>query len=84
MGRYLLRFQEKAEDAEREIRALPRTRILDSSPRTFLVDGPDDEVRTLAGARNWIIAEHTMTPAPVDPHPRVARTTDAGSGRKPR
>ena len=72
MARFVLRFTEKAEDAEPHVRALPRTQILDSSPRMFLVDGPEEEVRQLANARQWTLAEQTTTPIPKDPHRQLA------------
>jgi len=84
MGRYVLRFQEDAEEAQRFVAALAKTRILDSSRRMFLVEGPEEEVRPLAEARKWIIAEQVVTPPPQTPHPRVApvpdRTGGGGSG----
>lgn len=72
MGRYVLRFREKAEEAERHVLALPTTRILDSSPRMFLVEGPEEEVRGLAEAHRWVMAEQSTVPRPADPHPRIA------------
>jgi hypothetical protein len=72
MGRYVLRFKDGAKDVEQHVLALPSTRIVDSSPRMLLVEGPEQEVRGLAQARGWLMAEQVSIPRPTDPHPRIA------------
>ena len=73
MARFILRFtgpgEVPGEDLAR-IRALSATKIMDSSARMLLVEGPPDRItQLLRDLSNWTMSPETFVDIP-DPRPK--------------
>ena len=74
MKRFIVRFtgndEPPSEDIQR-IRALPQVKVIDSSPRMLLVEGPAATLATLARSiPAWTVSAEEFIPVP-DPRPKL-------------
>jgi len=75
MSRFILRIQGKGAISSADIehvRALPNVKVLDTSSRMLLVEGPEDELkRQMASMPGWIMSPERVFSLPDDPRPRL-------------
>jgi hypothetical protein len=76
MKRFVVRFtgndEPPPEDLDR-IRALPESKVIDSSPRMLLMEAPDAALAELVRSiPSWSVSPEEFTPLP-DPRPKIRR-----------
>jgi hypothetical protein len=79
MPRFILRYANSgpAPDAHvKQIRALPKAKIIDASSRMMLVDAPEEDLRkAIADMPGWVISAEQTINVP-DPRPKVLHPPD--------
>ena len=76
MSRYILRYSGPDAPAEqvRRIRASPKLRVIDESPKMLLVEGDDQDIRdSIANESGWQAVPERIESIP-DPRPKIRKS----------